>query len=98
CDTVGALRRAGASHGLLSPFAITLPGGRPRLSEGGSGSLLHGRRAGPAENLPEGLGPAVRYLSPGVRAGAAPDARDDVWALGAILCELLTGRSALEAG
>ncbi|HEV8629682.1 MAG TPA: TonB family protein [Thermoanaerobaculia bacterium] len=36
--------------------------------------------------------PLVRYLSPEARAGAAPSKSDDVYSLGAILLELLTGQ------
>ncbi len=75
------------AHGFLVPPLV-------RVSEEGE-TKLHGFEVGPALAAHAASGaidPAFRaYLSPEVLGGASPGPRDDVFSLGALLLQLLTG-------
>ena len=78
---VGELHEHARPHGLLSPNLV-------QLSADGSVRL-----AGP-EGAPR---PPSAYLAPEIRNGEKPDVLSDVHAIGAIMYELLTGMTVLQA-
>jgi hypothetical protein len=85
--------RADVVHRDLTPenIMVTSVGG-----EGDSIKILDFGLAGvQAKDAPGGAG-TPRFMAPEVHAGASADARSDVFALGALLVYMLTGRSPLE--
>ncbi len=97
CDVLSACHAAGLTIGCLTPFSITLaPGRPPRLHETGLAPLLAVRAEERGELL-EALAPQMPFLSPQFLAGGhVPNPADDIYALGATLCYLLTGRPPLD--
>jgi serine/threonine protein kinase len=96
-DALAFAKAHGVVHGRLSPASILLPS-RPV-----GHSVIPGMEQPPAAKLLDfGLSPnpmsaavgplsAVSYAAPERLAGRSQDARCDVYSLGAILCECLTG-------
>jgi hypothetical protein len=78
---IGELHERGRVHGLLSPHLV-------HLSADGSVRLA------PPEGAPR---PASAYLAPETRNGEAPDVLADVHAIGAMMFEMLTGMTVLQA-
>ena len=90
----------GLVHGDLSPTRVTLVslrrGDGTRTLTKVSDFGIAARTRLPAEGvLPEGLGPrgTPGYISPEAIRGEAAGERSDVYALGAVLYEMLTGRA-----
>lgn len=91
---LGRLHALGVTHGDLDPDQVLLtPGGPPRLT--GCGTPVFVSHLGDRQPFPGGpsLPPAL-HAPPEVQAGARPDPRADVWGLGLLLFEVLTGRPA----
>lgn len=85
---VDALHRAGVMHGDLKPENIMVtPDGLVKITDLGLARALWQRGAESEEHLYGTPG----YLAPERRRGTAGDARSDIYALGAILFETVTG-------
>ena len=100
CAAVEAAHRQGVIHGDLKPENIILPddgtcarvldfGVMPVLADGAHGSAL--ARGGPSA-AKRGFFGTPAYMSPEQLGGQPPDARTDVFALGVLTCEMLTGK------
>jgi len=95
CAGLGYLHERGLVHGDLRPVNILLPGGlgafKPRLINFGLQGM---RRPGRDAN---GTAPsfALEYVAPECAEGKEPDARSDVYSLGAVMYEALTGSAPL---
>jgi serine/threonine protein kinase len=84
----------GLYHGDIKPSNVGFAADRvPRLLDFGLARALTGRAPSAAEAAlpPAQVGGTWAYLSPEVRDGAAPGPTLDLWALGVVLCEALTG-------
>jgi serine/threonine-protein kinase len=89
---LAAAHDRGVLHRDLKPGNIMIDGkGRVRIMDFGL--------AGFAEELREsrGIGGTLAYLAPELLAGQPPTARSDVYGLGLVMYEILTGRRAYEA-
>jgi serine/threonine protein kinase len=90
CGVLSAAHEAGVCHGFLSPYAITVAGGRVQVHDLGNSPIFRARRlAGHSEASLGGLESQIPYLSPQMLAATHdPSPADDVYALGAILYSL----------
>ena len=88
-EGLAAAHAAGVAHGALSLTSLMVVGGAPRIVvlDLGLAALL--RERAPAGKILRHLDPHT--TAPEVLAGAAPDARSDVYSLGAVAHRLLTG-------
>jgi Tol biopolymer transport system component len=105
-EALGAAHARGIVHRDLKPGNVMLTRSGAKLLDfglarsGDSGSFVESPRSGLTESMPLPLtreGTVVGtwpYLSPEQLAGRPADARSDVFALGAVLFEMLTGRRA----
>ncbi|MEY4578366.1 MAG: hypothetical protein RL701_3069, partial [Pseudomonadota bacterium] len=92
CKAVAALPE-GVVHGALRPSIVWVTkSGRVKVADAELGSALV--RAGRADLLASN---DQAFLAPEVKLGQAPDARSDVFGVGALLYALLTARSPLDA-
>ena len=89
---LGAAHRAGVVHRDLKPANIVLP------AEGGVKILDFGlaRMTDVTLTLSRATVGTAAYMAPEQVRGAAVDARADLWALGVVLYEMLTGRRPFE--
>jgi eukaryotic-like serine/threonine-protein kinase len=88
---LSAAHAAGVAHGWLRPSAVFVPGAAHTLKVFGFASArLYGwdDRSEGASRFPPGV---VEYLAPEQLRGAPPDPRSDLYAVGAMLYEFLTG-------
>lgn len=85
CGGLEAAHRAGIVHGDLKPENVMLPraGGPPKIVD-----FLGARRVQPDGTI---IGTPA-YMAPEALRGDPPDARSDVFSLGALAFEMLTGR------
>jgi eukaryotic-like serine/threonine-protein kinase len=99
---LAAAHRHGIVHRDIKPAnAILAADGEVKLVDFGLAALGHesgaaARGRGPATDAPTDLGPIAgtpRYLAPEVRLGEAAGRRSDVYQIGCILYELVTGRA-----
>jgi eukaryotic-like serine/threonine-protein kinase len=92
-DGLEAAHRQGVVHCDLSPANVILSGdGRVRIIDFGVAKLSSSTRL----SKPTLMGTA-NYVSPEQMRGEAVDQRTDIWSLGVILYEILTGKRPFEA-
>ncbi|MCU0252392.1 MAG: serine/threonine-protein kinase, partial [Vicinamibacterales bacterium] len=107
-DALTAAHRQGIIHRDLKPGNVMLTKAGAKLLDFGL-AKLKGHAAGPAAgqltSLPTRTAPltaegtivgTLQYMAPEQVEGKSADARTDLWALGAILYEMLTGKRAFE--
>jgi serine/threonine protein kinase len=87
CSAVSYLHRQGYLHADLKPSNI--------ISDSGAAKLIDLSLARPPGPAPKGIGTRA-YLSPEQAQGGSLDARADVWGIGVVLHEAITGRRPFE--
>jgi eukaryotic-like serine/threonine-protein kinase len=93
CDALSAAHQRGLVHRTLKPENILIAGdGTVKVADFGIGAVA------PPEDMStsSGMTTAVRYMSPEQALGFEASATSDVWAAGAILAEMVTGRPPLQ--
>jgi len=101
-DALAALHTAGLTHGDLRPdTVIVTQKGHVKLVDAGLSAFTGGGRmrqlaAADPESIPASGASVVKYLSPEQALGQVGDARSDLFALGSVLYEMLTGQPAFE--
>jgi serine/threonine protein kinase len=96
CEGVGYAHRAGLVHCDLKPQNILIsPDGRAKITDFGISLAL--ATINPEERTDVVWG-SPKYFAPEQAAGTAPSPSSDVYALGIILYEMVTGKLPFEAG
>ena len=91
CDALSAAHRAGLVHRSLKPENILIADGGAKVTDFAFASVAP--REDPSSS---GMTTTHRYISPEQALGFDASPTSDVWAAGAILCEMLTGRPPLQ--
>jgi len=98
-DGLADAHASGVSHGDLRPQSVIVTGkGSAKILECGfaawtEGGAIRAQAAHDPDRLPEHANSVVAYLSPEQAIGAASDLRSDVFMLGTLAYEMLTGRN-----
>jgi eukaryotic-like serine/threonine-protein kinase len=96
CEAIAEAHRNGIVHRDLKPanlFIARLPGGRPCVKVVDFGiSKAIGRETGEPLTQPASVVGSLYHMAPEQMRGGPVDARTDVWALGLLLYEMLSGR------
>lgn len=93
CDALSCAHAHGVVHRDLKPANVLLDAnGRVKVADFGVAALLPWAGDDTRLTLERMAVGTPAYMSPEARAGAPPDPRMDVYSLGALLYELLTGR------
>jgi eukaryotic-like serine/threonine-protein kinase len=87
-DALDHAHHAGIAHLDMKPENVLLTSGSVKVADFG---LVRAAHAGTGDNLP--LAGTVQYLAPEVLRGGVVDGRADVYALGLLAYECLTGRA-----
>ncbi len=97
-DSLSALHAAGLTHGDLRPDNIVVtPKGQVKLLDAGLAAFTGGgsvRASARVGGVSDTSLPVVRYLAPEEALGETGDRRADLFALGLVLYEMLTGQPA----
>ncbi len=89
CDALAAAHAAGVVHRDVKPENVLIArNGRVKVADFGIAAVADSDRTMPGGGIPGTL----RYLAPEQAAGEEATPASDVWAAGAVLSELLTGR------
>ena len=89
CDALAVAHTAGVVHRDVKPENVLIArAGQVKVADFGIAAVADADRTMPGGGIPGTL----RYLSPEQAAGREATAASDVWAAGAVLSELLTGR------
>jgi len=101
-DSLAALHGEGLTHGDLRPDNVVVtPKGQVKLLDAGLAAFTNGGRVRASARL-GGVSDAglaiVRYLAPEEALGEVGDHRADLFALGLVLYEMLTGQPAFDRG
>ncbi len=92
-DALDDAHQRGFLHRDLKPGNVALTqSGKPKLLDFGLARLLHGTHAATALTQSGVILGSLPYMAPEQLLGDADDARTDVYALGAVLFEMATGR------
>jgi len=89
CDALSAAHQSGLVHRDVKPENVLISrSGVVKVADFGIAVVVDAERTNPGGMVPGTL----RYLSPEQAAGAEASTASDIWAAGAILSELVTGR------
>ena len=89
CDALAVAHGAGLVHRDVKPENILVArDGTVKVADFGIAAMVDADRTAPGGTIPGTL----RYLSPEQAAGREAGPASDVWAAGAVLCELVTGK------
>lgn len=99
CDALAAAREVGVAHGDVKPSNLLLEPDRAaqpvlRLTDFGMAALL-GRAMMHQTTGPQ---PKIQYVAPEIGAGESPTDASDIYAVGVVLHEALTGRPPIDGG